>query len=95
MADFLERTGSAEDEVVLDGVGVVQAQFDRGAGGDLEGGLIESELVGDGGDVDRDEVKGVNLFERPSSVAEGGDGIEQGEAVLEGGGAALRHGGGL
>ena len=45
MADFLEGTGSAEDEVVLDGVGVVQAKFDGSVGGDLKGGLAEAELV--------------------------------------------------
>ena len=95
LADLVERARRAEDEVVLDGVGVVQAELDGGVGGDLQSGFIKAELVGDRGDLERDECEGVEPLEGFWRVAEGSDGIEQGDAVSEGGGPAVSYGSGF
>ena len=57
-SDFFQRIGSAQDEVVLDDVGVVQAKFNRGIRRDVDGSLIETKLIGDSGDFHRPPIAG-------------------------------------
>ena len=55
-SDFFQRTGNAQDEVVLDDIGVVQTEFNRRIRRDTDGSLIETKLIGYSGDLHRHQL---------------------------------------